>query len=119
MIIIKKQKEKKDIYSNSFRNNYNTFGVDGYYQKYGKTYQNPHENVLNKAIQKLLDDWKDVLSLNHVLDLACGSGEITIAIQEWNSQQKENKNINIDGMDPYTYEIYENRTGKKAETYSF
>jgi ubiquinone/menaquinone biosynthesis C-methylase UbiE len=47
-----------------------------------------------------------------VLDLACGSGEVTLALQDLGFKE-------IDGIDPYTRQAYQERTGKMAEPYTF
>lgn len=50
--------------------------------------------------------------LTHVLDLAAGSGEATLALRELGARQ-------IDGIDPYTADAYSARTGASPERFSF
>src|SRR5688500_9863682 len=57
----------------SFRVNYGEHGVDGYYEKFGATYANPHEREIRNALRAALTKWPDV-TVQRVLDLACGSG---------------------------------------------
>ncbi len=52
------------------------------------------------------------LPLDRVLDLACGSGEITLALRELGCAA-------IDGIDPYTHQAYAERTGHAAERITF
>jgi SAM-dependent methyltransferase len=52
------------------------------------------------------------LSLTRVLDLACGSGEATLALRALGAQQ-------IDGIDPFTGAAYLARTGQAAEPFDF
>ena len=74
----------------SMRANYESQGVEAYYSEHGSSYRNPHDAAVNRARHVALDKW---LVANHgirftrVLDLACGSGEATIALQEWLTKQ--------------------------------
>lgn len=89
----------------NIRNKYCQFGVKTFYEKFGKDYLNPHESQVKKIIDKIRSD----LKLDNVLDLACGGGEVTKAL-----------NIeNISGIDPYTWELYQDKTGKQVEKFSF
>ncbi|CAE6472366.1 unnamed protein product [Rhizoctonia solani] len=74
--------------SRSMRENYDTHGVDEYYKIVGSSYRNPHFPGIKQCINILMNKWwqhehqpneKGVL----ICDLACGSGEVTIALQEW------------------------------------
>jgi len=94
----------------SIRKKYERYSVTGFYQQFGDDYRNPHEPAINRMIQLAVQKWP--LDLQKVLDLACGSGEVTLALHNLGYD-------NIDGIDPYTYNAYWQRTGKKAETYSF
>lgn len=62
--------------NSSFRDNYGQHGVGGYYEKFGAAYTNPHEREIRLSLRKALSTWPEV-SLERVLDLACGSGEAT------------------------------------------
>lgn len=50
-----------------------------------------------------------------MLDLACGSGEVTLALQEMIGADK----LVITATDPYTHIAFKERTGKDCETTSF
>jgi SAM-dependent methyltransferase len=84
--------------------------VAGYYARFGAGYRNPHERAVRAALRAAAARWS--LPLGRVLDLACGSGEATLALQELGAGQ-------IDGIDPYTYAAYAARTGRPAERHSF
>ncbi|MBC6421866.1 MAG: hypothetical protein GDA38_10160 [Hormoscilla sp. SP12CHS1] len=94
----------------SIRKKYERYSVTGFYQQFGDDYRNPHEPAINRMIQLAVQKWP--LDLQKVLDLACGSGEVTLALHNFGYD-------NIDAIDPYTYNAYSQRTGKGAETYSF
>ena len=78
---------------------------ESFYRQSGAAYRNPHEPELRRVLDVVVAEWK--LDLSHVLDLAAGSGEVTIALREMGAAK-------IEGIDPYTYEAYEARTGLKA-----
>jgi len=94
----------------SIRGQYVRYGTQGYYQQFGAQYRNPHELAVRQAIYAAVSAWK--LDLTHVLDLACGSGEVTLALRELGATA-------IDGLDPYTGAAYQIRTGQAAEALSF
>jgi SAM-dependent methyltransferase len=89
---------------------YEQYGVEGFYQRFGDSYRNPHERVIRATVRAAVARWN--LPLDRVLDLACGSGEVTLALRELGCGA-------IDGIDPYTYQAYAARTGQAAERLSF
>jgi len=89
---------------------YQKHGIEGFYKKYGKEYHNPHEPQINKVVKHIVNSLP--LDLSKILDLACGSGEVTVALME------EGYN-NIEGIDPYTKELYEERTKKNCKSLTF
>lgn len=94
----------------SIRGQYETHGASGYYQQHGADYSNPHEPIIRQIMTQIVPDWS--LDCTSVLDLACGSGEITMILRGLGHS-------NIHGIDPYTYAAYEARTGQPAEQYTF
>jgi hypothetical protein len=94
----------------AIRTEYARRGVEAYYRDGGATYRNPHEPQLRRVLDVVVPEWK--LDLSRVLDLAAGSGEVTVALREMGAGQME-------GIDPYTYEAYEARTGVAAGRESF
>ena len=92
----------------SIRAEYERHGPEEFYAVHGATYRNPHEKALHAALRRAVAEWP--LDLGHVLDLACGSGEVTLALPEARA---------IDGIDPHTAAAYRERTGKPAEPWTF
>jgi SAM-dependent methyltransferase len=92
------------------RQQYEQHSVRGFYESFGAEYRNPHESSIAKLLTLGIERWQ--LNCDRVLDLACGSGEVTLALRSLGYQ-------NITGIDPYTYNAYWQRTGQEAETYSF
>ncbi|MBD1890683.1 MULTISPECIES: class I SAM-dependent methyltransferase [unclassified Coleofasciculus] len=108
-----KQNSGKSTSSNqrqAIRKGYEQYSVQGFYEQFGDEYRNPQESAIQKVLQLAASQWQ--LDFHKVLDLACGSGEVTLALQSLGC-------TNIDGIDPYTYNAYLNRTGKEAEPYTF
>jgi len=67
---------------------------------------------MRTALLAALDRWSSHLDLSNILDLACGSGEVTLTLRERGCQH-------ITGIDPYTYTAYEERTEQAALRFSF
>ena len=93
----------------SVRKAYEDLGAETYYREQGENYRNPHEPVLVSCLHDAVSKWE--LNLDHVLDLACGSGEVTLALQK--------NGANITGNDPFTFAAFEKRTGKPALRFTF
>ena len=96
--------------SPSIRKQYERRGSDQFYRESGASYRNPHETELIAALDEALNRWQP--DLTHVLDLAAGSGELTLALRARAAEK-------IHGIDPYTFEAYEARTGQIAERFTF
>ena len=88
----------------SIREQYETFGVEKYYQEHGDTYSNPHREIIHQLLEEQPIGDK-------VLDLCCGSGEVTSYLQQ------KNPTLHITGNDPYTYASYMRNT--QAPCYRF
>jgi SAM-dependent methyltransferase len=88
---------------------YEEHGVTGFYQQFGSSYRNPHETILQSLLKRVSLEWQ--LDLSSVLDLACGSGEATLVLQELGAK--------VSGIDPYTFDAFFERTGLHAEKFSF
>jgi 2-polyprenyl-3-methyl-5-hydroxy-6-metoxy-1,4-benzoquinol methylase len=89
----------------SVRAEYQHRGVDGYYRELGTAYSNPHEARVIRA----LHDGLDACALPNsaaVLDLCCGSGEVTLGLRAKGF-------VNVEGLDPFTSEAYARRTGQR------
>jgi SAM-dependent methyltransferase len=86
----------------AIRNMYAQMGVDNFYKEHGNKYKNPHTEIINQLLSKV--DVGD-----KILDLCCGSGEVT----------KNFLNKDIIGCDPYTFNLYQKETGKPVLIFSF
>jgi plasmid stabilization system protein ParE len=94
----------------SIRGEYQRCGATEFYRRHGSRYRNPHEPVVDRLIEEAVKTWS--LDLDRVLDLACGSGEATIAIERLGAGT-------IVGADPFTAVAYRRRTGRTAERIGF
>lgn len=92
--------------SKAVRELYEEFGVDEYYKQNASMYQNPHESIAASLIETAKQRG---LIGKKVLDLCCGTGEITRMLPEHE----------VVGVDPYTYRVYTERTGKRSHAWSF
>lgn len=92
------------------RTAYEKYGVKAFYQNFGDSYRNPHEAIIFKIIDRINSNYQ--FDFKKVLDLAAGSGEVTLVLKKLGY-------TNVDGIEPYTFNAYFERTGKGAEEYSF
>lgn len=93
----------------SIRNQYQLYGVDDFYRKHGHNYQNPHQKDVHKQLQLVYDE--GIFDICNVLDLCCGSGEVSSWVIE--------NGGNVTGCDPFTHEAYLQRIGVEPLRYSF
>lgn len=91
------------------RKAYEALGAEGFYREQGSTYRNPHEPVIAACLQQAVKQWP--LNISAVLDLACGSGEVTIALRALGGS--------CTGNDPFTYDAFETCTGQQALRFTF
>jgi SAM-dependent methyltransferase len=94
----------------SIREEYERWGARPYYATRGKEYRNPHEPAIQHLLAQALAEWP--LNHSHVLDLACGSGEVTLALEALGAGA-------VTGIDPFTHRAYQQRTGRAAEQFAF
>ena len=94
----------------AIRDRYAAMGVDAFYRAEGTSYRNPHEPALRRCLTAACTLWQPDLA--RVLDLACGSGEATLALRTLGSPQ-------VVGVDPYTGMAYRARTGQEALPLNF
>ena len=83
--------------------------VRGYYEKHGSSYRNPHEPQVRRAIIEAMDSL--AIAPGRVLDLACGSGEASLALVElgWS----------VYAVDPYSGAAFRERLRLDPEPLSF
>jgi hypothetical protein len=118
----------------SVRGAYDSLGAAGFYSEHGAKYSNPHETVMAETLSMSLDVWEVAGLLGampkerpwRVLDLACGGGEGTLALEAWLKQRADRDGgnraavaCNVEACDPYTAVRYEERTGRRAHPWSF
>lgn len=96
----------------SVRAGYEELGVEGYYKLHNEDYSNPHINEIEYLLKKEID--KNYFGTN-ILDLCCGSGEVTNILKQYMGI----RNYNIEGLDPYTAPAYKKNTGKDCLIYDF
>lgn len=105
--------------SDSIRGQYEAHGARGYYERFGAEYANPHEaivaSVVTDAIVARLGRPEAGQPAPRVLDLACGSGEVTRALERLLGWPPEA----LVACDPYTGEAFEARVGRPAQPWSF
>lgn len=89
-------------------------GATGWYEEHGSQYRNPHELAVRSMIGALFAESPELFRSGRILDLACGSGEVTLALIESGVVTDR-----IDACDPYTAEAFHKRTGKSVESWSF
>ncbi len=92
----------------SVREGYSTEGVENYYAQHGDAYVNPHELFIIDLINKN----ESRIDYSRVLDMSCGSGEITRALQNLGYE-------NMLGCDPFTAKLYREKTGCACLEYTF
>jgi SAM-dependent methyltransferase len=93
---------------------YHDVGVKQYYEQSGSDYANPHRYDIERLIRKKLTPGHNpyLRVEDSILDLACGSGEATVALQHLNYK-------NIAGVDPYTFAKYKEVTGLPCAEHTF
>ncbi|NJK43296.1 MAG: class I SAM-dependent methyltransferase [Pleurocapsa sp. SU_196_0] len=95
--------------SEDIRPQYDQLGVEGYYRTHGSSYRNPHEFAVHELLEGIIKT--NDPDLSNVLDLACGSGEVTLKLLEFGAR--------VHGIDPFTGAAYLERTGQIAEPLTF
>jgi SAM-dependent methyltransferase len=94
----------------SIRSRYESLGAERFYREEGDDYRNPHEQSIGRLLEQVVPAWQ--LDLTNVLDLAAGSGEVTLALRALGARK-------IVGIDPFTFRAYAKRTGNVAQRFTF
>ncbi len=87
-------------------NEYKKHGVDNFYKLHGNDYENPHKDIVENIILEAKNKWN---IRGNVLDLCCGSGEVSNVL----------KDCDVEGLDPYTGELYEKNTNNNCIEMTF
>ena len=90
----------------SIRNGYEELGVDNFYVIHKNDYKNPHEQIIDQLLVFAKNNWN---LGDNLLDLCCGSGEVSRIFYD----------KNIEGIDPYTFQLYEELTKRPCKNLSF
>lgn len=94
--------------SKGIRDEYKDQGVENYYLEQGANYENPHF----AQVKDLLLQNSAHIDYSRVLDLSCGSGEVSFVLKELGFSETE-------ACDPYTQEAYQVRMGTYCRPWSF
>ncbi len=94
---------------NKIRPLYEQHGAEGYYRDHAGEYENPHLPLIRLLLERNLHRLD---CTGTVLDFAAGGGEVTLALRALGAK-------NLEGCDPYTFELYEKKTGIPCLRYSF
>ena len=89
-------------------------GAVGWYAEHGSTYRNPHEDAVAAMVVRAVRTSPDSFAAGRILDLACGSGEVTLALRETGIDPTR-----IDAADPFTGAAYFARTGTMPAVWTF
>jgi hypothetical protein len=93
------------------RPGYDSLGPAGYYATHAADYANPHEPIVLRLVESWIDRHKPPPE-SRILDLACGSGEITAIFRVRGFK-------NVTGVDPFTGPAFFARTGLEAMPHDF
>ena len=88
---------------------YDEHGAEGYYREFADAYENPHLPEISALIARNFDRL-DCSGM--VLDFAAGGGEVATALQMAGAE-------NILGCDPFTFALFERKTGLPCLQLSF
>ena len=131
----------------SLRAAYEKVGPSQFYAAHGCEYSNPHADLLDRALVQAFSAFDSAGALGpreggvwRALDLACGGGEATLALSRWwehsrgggacddddgggdgkrKKKRRRGAALEIDACDPYTADRYAQKTGGRAEPWSF
>ena len=85
-------------------NEYKKHGVDAFYRIHGHDYENPHIDIVENLLKSAKEEW----NINgDILDLCCGSGEVSHALEDCNGDFF--REISRIKKERSTMVLYENR----------
>jgi hypothetical protein len=112
-------------------------GVADHYREHGSSYRNPHAPIIDRCLEIAASRW--MLDLDHVLDLAAGAGEFTLALSRASrlplapslSPSREGRGVDpspakgqcnslrISACDAFTMRAFEAQTGLPCRQLTF
>ena len=93
----------------SIRPLYDQYGAEGYYQSQGDSYENPHLPLIERLLER---NGRRLNMEGKILDFAAGGGEVTRTLVRMGVRE-------VEGSDPFTWTLYEKKTGLPCHRYSF
>lgn len=84
-------------------------GAEGYYREHANMYENPHLPQVQDLLQR---NFHRLNCSGTVLDFAAGGGEVTQTLRLLGAQQ-------LAGCDPFTFDLFEKKTGISCARLSF
>jgi hypothetical protein len=94
---------------NAIRPLYEEHGAEGYYRAFADAYENPHLPEIERLLER---NFSRLPTEGTVLDFAAGGGEVTLAMRRLGARD-------LAGCDPFTYELFEQKTGLPCLRLSF
>lgn len=88
---------------------YDELGPEKYYRDHADNYENPH---LPQILALLERNYHRLDCSGTVLDFAAGGGEVTLGLRSLGAR-------NVTGCDPYTFALFEQKTGLPCLRHSF
>lgn len=88
---------------------YEELGAEGFYRAFGDSYENPHLSEIQALIRRNFHRFD---CSGKVLDFAAGGGEVATELQLLGAKD-------IVGCDPFTYSLFEQKTGLNCLRLSF
>lgn len=95
--------------SQKIRPLYDLHGPEGYYREFADAYENPHLPEIRALLEH---NFERLDCSGTVLDFAAGGGEVASVLQSLGAQ-------NILGCDPFTYGLFERKTGLPCLRHAF
>lgn len=97
-------------------------GVADHYREHGSSYRNPHASIIDQCLQIAVARWP--LKLGHVLDLAAGAGEFTLALSRATglplaSSREGERTLPVTACDAFTMRAYADQTGLPCQQITF
>lgn len=106
---MRKATKSGETKSNKIRPLYDEHGAEAYYRDHAGEYENPHLPMIQLLLER---NFHRLDCTGTVLDFAAGGGEVTLALEKLGAKD-------LAGCDPFTYELFEKKTGLPCLRHSF